>query len=199
MARVDSAAARRRQRRLRQFFRHERLLWPFPSPSTTPHEVRRWQGPGERGTRSTRRHDDRSHLLPRRSSGCTTRRTPKGVCGRVRSQTLSRRRGSSGTPWSTLSTPCASLPWCTCSMHLCRRWWNSFRTSCISSTCSYLFPSRLSKCPRSVEQIVDFPVPGGGLQGFRPGQSSSSSSSSPAGVHGYADEPVVGVLALYQI
>ena len=34
-----------------------------------------------------------------------------------------------------------------------------------------------------MEQIVDFPVSGGGLQDFRPGQSSSSSSYFPAGVN----------------
>ena len=48
-----SAAARRRQRRLRS----------LPSPSTMPHEVRRRQGPGRRGTSSTTRHGDRSRLL----------------------------------------------------------------------------------------------------------------------------------------
>ena len=41
---------------------------------------------------------------------------------------------------------------------------------------------------RIVEQIVDFPVVGG-LQEFRPGEISSASSSSPAGVHGSADGP----------
>ena len=41
-----------------------------------------------------------------------------------------------------------------------------------------------------MDQIVD--IPGGGFQGFRPGQSSSESSSSPAGVHENAEEPGVG-------
>ena len=41
---------------------------------------------------------------------------------------------------------------------------------------------------RIVEQIVDSRVFGVGLQDFRPGQSSSASSSSSAGVHGFADE-----------
>ena len=40
-----------------------------------------------------------------------------------------------------------------------------------------------------MEQNVEFPV-GGGLQDFLPGQSSSASSSSPAGVRGSADGPV---------
>ena len=44
---------------------------------------------------------------------------------------------------------------------------------------------------RIVEQNVDLPV-GGGLQDFLPGQSSSASSSSPAGVHGSADGPGQG-------
>ena len=43
-------------------------------------------------------------------------------------------------------------------------------------------------------QIVDIPVSGGGLQGFRPGQGSSSSHF-PAGVHEDLDVPGVGVFA----
>ena len=42
-----------------------------------------------------------------------------------------------------------------------------------------------------MEQNVEFPVDGG-LQDFLPGQSSSASSSSPAGVRGSADGPVEG-------
>ena len=48
---------------------------------------------------------------------------------------------------------------------------------------------------QSAEQLVDLPVPGGGLQGFRPGQGSTASSScshSPAGVHEDANEPDEG-------
>ena len=52
------------------------------------------------------------------------------------------------------------------------------------STAPHVCQERISE--RIVEQIVD--SPGGGLQDFRPGQSSSASSSSPAGVHGFADE-----------
>ena len=43
---------------------------------------------------------------------------------------------------------------------------------------------------RIVEQIVDIPC--GGLQDFRPGQSSSSSSHFPAGVPEALDEPGQG-------
>ena len=46
---------------------------------------------------------------------------------------------------------------------------------------------------RIVEQFVDIPV-SGGLQEFRPEQSSSSSSHVPAGVHEALDEPGEGFL-----
>ena len=49
---------------------------------------------------------------------------------------------------------------------------------------------------RIVEQNVAFPA-GGGIQDFRPGQSSSASSSSPAGVHGSADGPGEGVFRTF--
>ena len=52
-----------------------------------------------------------------------------------------------------------------------------------SSTVQLASQERISE--RIVEQIVDSRVFGGGLQDFRPGQSSSASSSSPAG---FADE-----------
>ena len=42
-------------------------------------------------------------------------------------------------------------------------------------------PGQSSTAP-TVAQIVDSPAPGGGLQGFRPGKSSSSSSHFPAGL-----------------
>ena len=51
------------------------------------------------------------------------------------------------------------------------------------------FLPRLSSTAPAVAQIVDISASGGDLQGFRPGQSSSASISSPAGVHDYADEP----------
>ena len=47
-----------------------------------------------------------------------------------------------------------------------------------------------------LDQNVDFPV-GGGLQDFLPGQSSSTSSSSPAGVHESADERGAGALRTF--
>ena len=58
-----------------------------------------------------------------------------------------------------------------------------------SSTFSFSSSERV--CERIMEQIVDNPASGGGRSSrfFRPGQSSSASFSSPAGVHDYANEP----------
>ena len=50
---------------------------------------------------------------------------------------------------------------------------------------------------RNVEQIVDSRRFGGGLQDFRPGQSSSSSSHDPARVSEALDEPGEGFFALF--
>ena len=63
-----------------------------------------------------------------------------------------------------------------------------------SSTAQLASQERSSE--RIVEQIVDSRVVGGGLRDFRPGQSSSSSSSS-AGVHGFADELGEGVFRTF--
>ena len=49
---------------------------------------------------------------------------------------------------------------------------------------------------RIVEQNVGFPV-GGGVQDFLPGQSSSASFSSPAGVLGSANGPGEGVFRTF--
>ena len=63
-----------------------------------------------------------------------------------------------------------------------------------ASTTSSFALERISE--RIVEQNVEFPV-GGGRQDFLPGQSSSATSSSPAGVRGSADVPGEGVFALF--
>ena len=57
-----------------------------------------------------------------------------------------------------------------------------------SPTALHSSKTRISE--RIAEQIVD--VPGGGLQSFRPGQISSSSSHFQAGVHEGLDEPCEG-------
>ena len=63
-----------------------------------------------------------------------------------------------------------------------------------SSTALHGSLERISE--RIVAQNVDFPV-GGGLQDFLPGQTSSASSSSPAGVHDSTDGPVEGVFRTF--
>ena len=63
-----------------------------------------------------------------------------------------------------------------------------------SSTAALSSAERISE--RIVEQNVDIPV-GGGLQDFRPGQSSSSSSHFPAGILRDADEPGEGVFRTF--
>ena len=64
-----------------------------------------------------------------------------------------------------------------------------------SSTTTFSSAERISE--RIMEQIVDFPVAGGGLHDFRPGQSSSSVAHSPAAWLNTEDEPFQGVFALF--
>ena len=61
---------------------------------------------------------------------------------------------------------------------------------------STALPSLERISERIVEQNVEFPVDGG-LQDFLPGQSSSATSSSPAGVRGSADGPVERVFRTF--
>ena len=174
--------------------------------STTPQEDRRRTGQGRRGTgTSTKRHGDRSPLLPRVSGH------PVWV------SRGGRRHGSRSTPWSSSPTLC---PWSRFWTLLCRRWWNSCSRSSGSWTrrCwlsrslwtvsrSALWTSlrsggtiggsadrlTLSSLQQTAEQIVDIPVPRGRdrrrLQGSLPGQSSTA-----AGVVQSVDIPVRGGL-----
>ena len=106
-----------------------------------------------------------------------------------------------------MMSPCAPL----CAIRSWRNSWWKCRRSCPFSSLQrtmflvvegeflvfQVFPLErvLQRCilprerisERVVVQIVD--IPGGGLQDFRPGQISSSSSHVPAGVHEDADEP----------
>ena len=82
--------------------------------------------------------------------------------------------------------------------HGAERWHSSSQSWRAICWCSRFPPAQSSTAP--VAQIVDIPVSGGGLQGFRTGQSStasSSSSHSPAGVCEDLVEPGVGVFALF--
>ena len=114
--------------------------------STTAHGHRRRTGPGRLRTKL---HGDRGPKQPgkRCSSSCLTK-TPRG-CGPGFSPSLGRRNGSSGTPWSTLSTLSAVRPWCRFLMHLCCRRWNRCQTCSSSSARLRPTPSRSSKSPRS--------------------------------------------------
>ena len=84
-------------------------------------------------------------LLPRRSSGCSVRKTPKGGFGPRHCLSRGRKDRFSGTLLSTSSISCRT---CRFSMCLCRRWVASWWNSCRISTRRYL-TSRLSPCPRS--------------------------------------------------
>ena len=62
-----------------------------------------------------------------------------------------------------------------------------------SSTALHVSEERISE--RIMEQVVDFPVSVEGIQDFRTGQSSSSSSHVPSGVHEARDEPGKGFIS----
>ena len=134
------------------------------------HRVRRSRA-RERVTRRSTRPRSGRLPLPRRSSSCTTRKTPSGGCGQVRSRTLCRRAGCSGTPWSTGSTRARSFR---SSMLLCRRW----GIRCLRSwrrSQDLLGPEQLMEVPTEpgyalavhasgsglMEQNADIPVPPG--------------------------------------
>ena len=64
--------------------------------------------------------------------------------------------------------------------------------------CSTASPSSMERISdRIVEQVVDFPVSRGGLQDFRPGQGSSSSSHVPARDQEGLDESGEGVFSTF--
>ena len=137
-----TAAARRRQRRLRAHLRYARMTVAMALAESSHHTSRgqRFARAGRRGARSTTRYDDRGLLLPSRSSSsCGSRPAclvaPRGL-----------RRRSSSAPWSSSLT---SFLWCrswtllSCWGRL--GWW----TSCGSST-RRRWTSWLSPCPRSL-------------------------------------------------
>ena len=125
-----------------------RSLRPWPRlPTTQPYGDRRRPGPGRRGTgTSTRRHGDRSPLLPSRSSSSCSKRKSLAVPGHpVWVSRGGRRRRSSSAPSSSSPT---SYLWCrfwtllSCLGGI--RWWRC----CGCSTCR--LSSRSSQCPRSL-------------------------------------------------
>ena len=105
-----TAAARRRQRRLRQFLRHERLTVAVLLSERDHHTAPRGQQQARTGEGGTTRPRSGRPLpsvpLPGRSSSSCTRKSPAGGGPRL-SLSLGRRSRHSGAPWSSLPT---SLP-----------------------------------------------------------------------------------------
>ena len=146
-AACDSAAMRRRQRRLRSWLRHERMTVAMALAESTHHSSRGQKneraGEHELNYTATIRepplpppppHTPAGALQPRRRAG-------PDAAGQ---DCPGRRSGFCGAPCSRLSM--LSLR-CRLSTILRRRWWNRCRTSCISSTRSRLIPcSMMSQC-----------------------------------------------------
>ena len=142
---IDSASAarRRRERRLRQFLRHERLSVAVALSEKKHHTSR---GQGKDRARGWVRDALHGQVLgaPSRSSSSCARKSRAGPGHPAWVSRGGHRTRICSAPWSRFVT---MRLWYRFWMHLWRRWWNSCRTSCVSST--RLFPSRLSKCPRS--------------------------------------------------
>ena len=141
----STAAARRRQRRFRQFLRHDWLTsrWSWPRGTTTqPHGDRSRPG----AVRRYELHDTATiwknlTSSPTGALRAVFRRRAQGVPGQpVWVSRGSHRKGSSSAPWTRSPTSC---PWSRFWTFLCRSWWLR------SSTSTSRFPSRLSKCPGS--------------------------------------------------
>ena len=140
-----TGAARRRQRRLRQWLRHERLSVAMALAESQHHTA-------PRGQKKARAREGGSEL----QYTATFQKTrppqpelfqlPAGDGQHLCLRSLARRHGFCSAPWSPssrLSCRCRFL------MSRCRRWRTSWRTSSSSLTCFFLLlPSRLSKCPR---------------------------------------------------
>ena len=146
------AVKRRRDRRLRMHWRHEQLTLQMALAAALHHS--RDVGPvtyNALRSQKTGRAEATNNALRSQMSGvagdtsssrCTRKNSgTRGLTGCTRS---GRRRGTSGTLWNRLSTPCSSFRRL---MFLCRRWRTSWWTYAGFSMSS--FPSRRSKCPRS--------------------------------------------------
>ena len=156
--RMLEAAMRRRQRRLRQFLRHEHLSVAMALAENLHHTSRgqRFARAGEEGREEHYAYDDRSPLLPSRSSSACSRKSPAVPGHPAWVSRGGHSSGSSRTSWSSLPTSC---PWF-------RSWiclWRKGRRGgagggpggglCFSTSTSRSL-SRLSKCPRSQSHPV---------------------------------------------
>ena len=131
-----SGTARRRQRRLRRWLRHERLSAATALAENNHHSAPRRptmaKARGEESDEMNNATGQKSHRF-REQARCTPLWTTTGTSlppGRHFSLRCGRRPGFSGTPRRTSSISCRT---CTFSMCLCRswgtRWWNSCRRS----------------------------------------------------------------------
>ena len=127
-----------------------RSLRPWPRRCTTPHEDRRWPGPGRRRARRSYTAKFRTTPPPQPVLFSLYEEEPGGRRPEASVEPRPQERVQLHTVEHITDL---SLPWCRFSMHLCRRRGNNCRTSCLSSTRSCLILSRLLKCPRSCSMM----------------------------------------------
>ena len=139
------AAWRRRQRRLRSRWRHEQQSVAMALCAAAHHSFDKVAAgekyDGLRAQKTDRAGEAANQALRRQKSKAARdavlfellTKTPR-ACGPGFSPSPGRRNGSSGTPWSTLSTSSPARLWCRFSTLQCRRWWNSCQTCSGSST-----------------------------------------------------------------
>ena len=123
------SARRRRERRLHSWLRHERVTVRMELAAALHHSS--FQGAGPETYDASRSQMTANSLEDSVYFDLFDEDTPKGL-GLTASLASGRRRGTSGTPWSRLSTPRSSFRRL---MFLCRRWITNWWRS--------------SKCPRS--------------------------------------------------
>ena len=154
------SARRRRERRLRSMLRHERMSVAMALAAATHHSAQRgeWRDLHEapRGQRTASAEATYDALRSQTTSVAGDTEffsLYEEELGGTRPDRLfevrPQGRGTSGTPWNRLSTPCSSPRRL---MFLCRRWITNWWRCAGSSMC--VFPSRSSKCPRSHLQPV---------------------------------------------
>ena len=146
--RASGAAWRRRQRRLRSWWRHEQQTMAAVLGYGDPPFVLQGGHRERRPTRTESLAPAPRWVLPSILSSRRTMAGPAGRSGQRHCWSRCRRRRCSGTQAS--GTKSSRI-----SMFLCCRWWNSCRTSLSSlpRICRWL-PSRLSKCRRSCLSAV---------------------------------------------
>ena len=129
-----TGSGRRRQRRLRQFLRHERLtvarLLANRDHHTGPDRQTQARSGGE--VRVARHgHDPEQPLSQRRNSSSCLWKSPAVHGHPVWVSRGSHRNVSSATPWSSSPTSCS---WCRFWTFLCCRWWTNLWTLPSTST-----------------------------------------------------------------